>query len=185
MNKPRRNRYVAYAFLAAIALSSPGIFPANSDQLKQEENTWRAKRSERLLKPDGWFSLVGLNWLRPGKTTVGTTKDNTIQLTGNAAAHVGVFDLEGEQVQLLAPAGGFPAGLTVNGKAATAGVIREDTPLQIGTFTLVAIQRGDRFALRIKDAQAQTRLQFHGLKWFAPEEKYKGGGEVVAVHAGT
>lgn len=173
MNKPRRNKYVVFAFLAALALLSPGIFPANSDQLKQEEDAWRAKRSEGLLKPDGWFSLVGLDWLRPGKTAVGTAKDNTIQLTGNAAAHVGVFDLEGQQVKLLAPEGGFPAGLTVNGKPATAGVIGEDTPLQIGTFTLVAIQRGDRFALRIKDAQAPTRLQFHALKWFAPDEKYK------------
>ena len=173
MSKLGMNRFAVYAILAAMTLSSPRLLPANSDQLKQDEDAWRAKRSEGLVATDGWFSLVGLDWLRPGKTTVGTAKDNTIQLTGDAAAHVAVFDLEGEHVQLLPPEGGFPAGLSVNGKSAQAGVVNEETPIKIGTFTLVAIQRGDRFALRIKDAQAPTRLQFHGLKWFAPDEKYK------------
>lgn len=173
MNKLRVSKFAAYIFLAALTLSSPKLFPANSDQLKQDEDAWRAKRSERLLTPDGWFSLVGLDWLRPGKTTVGTAKDNAIQLTGDAAAHVAVFDLEEQHVQLLAPEGGFPAGLTVNGKSAQAVVVDEETPIKIGTFTLAATQRGDRFALRIKDAQASTRVQFHGLKWFAPDEKYK------------
>jgi len=73
----------------------------------------------------------------------------------------------------LPPPDGFPAGLTVGGKPAQAGPVSEDTPIKIGTFTFVAIQRGDRFALRIKDSQAPTRLQFHGLNWYAPDEKYR------------
>src|SRR5208282_4806736 len=117
---------------------------ADAGQLKQQEEAWRASRTAALLAPDGWFSLVGLDWLRPGKTTVGTAKDNTIQLAGDAAAHVGVFDLERQRVLLLPPDGGFPTGLTLDGKPAQAGVVGEDKPLKIGTFTLVAIQRGDR-----------------------------------------
>jgi len=149
------------------------LFGADAPPSKQQEEKWRADRTAGLLAPDGWFSLVGLDWLRPGKTTVGTAKDNAIQLSGDAAAHVAVFDLEGQQVKLLPPPGGFPAGLTVDGKPAQAGVVGEDNPLKIGTFTLVAIQRGDRFALRIKDAKAPTLVQFHGLNWYAPEEKYR------------
>jgi uncharacterized protein (DUF1684 family) len=86
---------------------------------------------------------------------------------------VATFNLEANQVQLLPPPGGFPAGLTASGKPAQPGPVTEETPLKIGTFTLVAIQRGDRFALRIKDSQAATRLRFHGLNWYAPEEKYR------------
>jgi uncharacterized protein (DUF1684 family) len=166
-------RWSACVLLAALVILSPRLFSADASSTKQQEEKWRADRAASLLAPDGWFSLVGLDWLRPGKTTVGTAKDNSIVLSGEAAAHVAVLDLEGQQVQLLAPAGGFPAGLTVDGRPAQAGVVGEDKPLKIGTFTLVAIRRGDRFALRIKDSQAATRLNFHGLSWYAAEEKYR------------
>ena len=104
--------------MLVVLIASLISFGADTAQSKQEEEAWRAKRTAALLAPDGWFSLVGLDWLRPGKTTVGTAIDNVIQLTGDAAAHIAVFDLEGQQVQLSPPAGGFPAGLTVNGKPA-------------------------------------------------------------------
>jgi uncharacterized protein (DUF1684 family) len=159
--------------LAMVALALPGLFAAGPAEWKQQEEVWRAERTKGLLAPDGWFSLVGLDWLQPGETSVGTAADNRIRLSGNAAAHVGVFSLQAKQVRLLPPAGGFPAGLTIDGKPAQAGPLDENKPLKIGTFTLVAIQRGDRFALRIKDSQAPTLLQFHGLKWYAPEENYK------------
>jgi uncharacterized protein (DUF1684 family) len=163
---------VAGLLLAALAIS-PRLHAADAAQWKQDEQAWRAERAKRLTTPDGWFSLVGLDWLPPGKTAVGTAADNRIQLAGDAAPHVAVFNLEGTQVLLLPPAGGFPPGLAVNGKPAQSGPVTEDTPLKIASFTLVAIRRGDRFALRVKDAQAPTLLQFHGLNWYPPDEKYR------------
>ena len=169
----RNSRLSGCMLLAALVLVPPHFFAADAPQWRQDEDAWRTKRSTGLQAPDGWFSLVGLDWLQPGKTAVGTAADNRIQLVGDAATHVGVFDLEGTQVLLLPPAEGFPSGLTIHGKPAQAGPVTEDTPLKIGTFTLVAIRRGDRFALRIKDSQAPTRLQFHGLNWYAPDEKFR------------
>lgn len=173
MGRPLARQCLAAAILVAAATILPRLLAADASQWRQDEQAWRDKRAAGLLAPDGWFSLVGLDWLPPGKTTVGAAADNRIRIAGDAPAHVGVFDLEGKQVQLLPPDGGFPAGLTIDGKPAQTGPVGEDAPLKIGSFTLVAIQRGDRFALRIKDAQAPTRLQFHGLKWYLPEEKYK------------
>jgi uncharacterized protein (DUF1684 family) len=169
-----RKQWLVPVVLAVVALPAPYLLAADATPWKQQdEEAWRAKRSANLQKPDGWFSLVGLDWLQVGKTTVGTAADNRIRLTGDAAPHVAVLDLEGTRVQLLAPEGGFPTGLTIDGKPPRAGPITEETPLKIGTFTLVAIQRGDRFALRIKDSQAPTRLQFHGLNWYAPDAKFR------------
>jgi uncharacterized protein len=159
--------------LLLLTFLSSNLSAGNAGQWKQEEQTWRTQHATGLLAPDGWFSLVGLDWLQPGETTVGTAPDNSIQLKGDSAPHIGVFNSDGKQVQLLAPSGGFPSGLTVGGLPAKAGPLSEDAPLKIGTYTLVAIQRGDRFALRIKDAQAQTRLEFHGLKWYPIEEGYR------------
>lgn len=169
-----RKAYIAiWVLLTNFIATSSIVTAADAPQWKQEEQAWREQRTAGLLKPDGWFSLVALDWLRPGETTVGTAPDNAIKLTGDAAAHIATFTLEANQVRISPPPDGFPAGLTVNGKPAQAGPVSEDTPLKIGTFTLVAIQRGDRFALRIKDSQAPTRLQFHGLNWYAPDEKYR------------
>jgi uncharacterized protein (DUF1684 family) len=163
--------------LLAIFLLLPSLsncfLAQEAGQWKQEERTWRTQRASSLLAPDGWFSLVGLDWLQPGETTVGAAPDNRIRLKGDSAPHVGIPNFDGKQVRLLAPAGGFPSRLTVGGLPAKAGALSEDAPLRIGTFTLVAIQRGDRFALRIKDSQAQTRLGFHGLRWYPAEERYR------------
>ncbi len=159
--------------LLFVALILPCIFAADRDAWLQDQQAWRLKRATGLKTDDGWFSLVGLDWLQPGKTAVGTSADNRIRLAGDAATHVAIFDVKGKQVQLLPPADGFPPGLLVNGKPAQAGIVNEETPLKIGTFTLVIIERGDRFALRIKDAQAPTRLQFHGLNWYPPEKKFR------------
>jgi uncharacterized protein len=171
--KPRASNISIRLALAILIFASPFLIAAGAIQWKQEEQTWRDQRAAGLLAPDGWFSLVALDWLRPGKTSVGTAPDNIIKLSGDAAAHVATFDLVANQVQLLPPAGGFPAGLTIDGKSVLTGPINEKMPLKIGTFTLVAIQRGDRFALRIKDSQAPTRLQFHGLNWYDAGEKYR------------
>jgi uncharacterized protein len=169
----QQGRQIASYFLVALVLVSPNLFAASGSQQRQDEQAWRTQRATNLQAPDGWFSLVGLDWLQTGKTSVGTAPDNRIPLKGAAAPHVGIFILEDKKVQLFPPAGGFPAGLTINGKPAQSGTVDEDRPLKIGTFTLVAIQRGDRFALRIKDSQAPTRLQFHGLNWYAPDDKYR------------
>jgi hypothetical protein len=38
---------------------------------------------------------------------------------------------------------------------------------------MFVIHRGDRYALRLKDSHSSTLLHFHGLKWYAPNEKYR------------
>ena len=45
--------------------------------------------------------------------------------------------------------------------------------LTVGTISIIVINRDSRFALRIKDPQAQTRLAFHGLKWYPPNAVYR------------
>jgi hypothetical protein len=109
------NRLAACMLLTAFACVSQGVFATDTAQSKQQEEEWRADRTTALLAPDGSFSLIALDWLRQGKTTVGTANDNTIQLTGNAAAHAAIFDLEGSRLSCYHRRVDFPAGLTVKG----------------------------------------------------------------------
>lgn len=40
-------------------------------------------------------------------------------------------------------------------------------------LSLVVLKRGDRFVLRIKDADSPVRTGFHGLNWYPAEPRYR------------
>jgi len=141
---------------------------------------WRAKHTAELQKPDGWLSLAGLEWLEPGDNSFGGATDNKIHLAGTQVARLGVLQLGGQTVRLVEPAGGFPPDFLVAGAPAKSQVLRVDPDndknaphLTIGTLNMYVIRRGDRFALRVKDARSQALTGFHGLKWYAPDPAYR------------
>jgi uncharacterized protein (DUF1684 family) len=42
-----------------------------------------------------------------------------------------------------------------------------------GTINFYVIRRAEDFAVRVKDSQAPTLLQFHGLTWYPPDATYR------------
>jgi uncharacterized protein (DUF1684 family) len=141
---------------------------------------WHAQHVADLLKPDGWLSLTGLEWLQPGDNSFGTAAYNKIRLAGNGAAHIGILHLEGNNVQLLPPSGGFPADLRVADAPAKAQRLpveankdRDSPHITIGTLNMYVIRREDRYALRVKDSKSPTLVGFHGLNWYDPDIKYR------------
>jgi uncharacterized protein (DUF1684 family) len=140
---------------------------------------WRAQHTADLLKPDGWLSLAGLEWLQPGDNPVGSASDNRIRLTA-APAHLAVLHLEGETVTLIPPPGGFPKKFLVAGAPAKPQPLRAEANndkvsphLTIGTLNMYVIRREPRFALRIKDSHSAAITGFHELKWYAPDAAYQ------------
>jgi hypothetical protein len=200
MNLPsshRRRARASCVFIAAIALlaivtiqgrnaiaqTSPvpapaaqAATPANAAWLN-DLAAWRAQREKEIDAPDGWLTLVALEWLKPGANSVGTANDNQIHLHVHAPDHLGVFEVTGNDVQIQPPAGGFPAELLIDGKPARAGplVVEGANPSAITWHgvTLVVLSRGDRFALRVKDAASPTRAGFHGLNWYPPDPHFR------------
>jgi len=148
---------------------------------RQDLAAWRAQREKQLAAPDGWLTLAGLEWLKPGITSVGAAPDNRIHLSAGAPGHLGLLTLSGKSpnqtLQLLAPAGGFPAELTVDGQPAREGPLAvagaKPPTMAWRGLTLAVLSRGDRFVLRIKDANSPTRTGFHGLNWYAPDPRFR------------
>jgi uncharacterized protein (DUF1684 family) len=147
--------------------------------LQKDEITWRSEHSAELLKPDGWLSLVGLEWLQPGDNSVGSAPDNKIRLP-SGPAHLAVLHLEGESVALNSPAGGFPEGFRVAGAPPKSQQLRAEPNndkvaprMTIGTLSMYVIRRENRFALRIKDAKSPSIVGFQGLKWYPPDDSYR------------
>jgi len=141
--------------------------------------TWRTEHTADLLKPDGWLSLIGLEWLQPGDNTVGAAADNKIRLP-KGPAHVALLHLEGETVTLNPPSEGFPQNFLVAGAPAKPQPLRAEPNkdkvaprMTIATFNMYVIRREARFALRIKDSQSPAITGFHGLKWFEPDIAFR------------
>jgi uncharacterized protein (DUF1684 family) len=161
------------AFLSLPALSQDAAW-------QHDLLAWRTQHVADLMKPDGWLSLAGLEWLQPGDNSFGSATDNKIHLPAGNPAHLGVLHLQGTIVTLTAPSGGFPADFLIDGKPAQAQELRTDPDsdqhnphLTIGTLNMYVIRREARFALRIKDSKSPTLTGFHGLHWYDPNAKYR------------
>src|SRR5437016_7692209 len=151
---------------------------AQTGNLESDLAAWRTQHAAELLKPDGWLSLVGLEWLQAGDNSVGSAPDNKIRLA-KGPAHLAVIHLEGDAVTLDPPAGGFPQDFLVAGAPAKRQSLRAEgnkdklaPRMIIGTLNLYVIRRENRFALRVKDAQSPSITGFHGLQWYPPNEAY-------------
>ena len=143
---------------------------------RQDLSAWRTARERELQAPDGWLTLAGLEWLKPGINTFGAAPDNSVRIHAQAPDHIGMLTVSGSTIQLLAPSGGFPPDLKIDGKPAREGTltVSDTKPSTIAWHgvTMVVLQRGSRYVLRIKDADAPTRTAFRGLHWYAPDQSY-------------
>ncbi|HUM04302.1 MAG TPA: DUF1684 domain-containing protein [Terriglobales bacterium] len=157
-----------------VASDKPSSGP---DSWRQATLKWRADRAARLQAPEGWLSLIGLEWLKEGDNSVGSAPDNRIQIA-KAPAHLAVVRLDHGAIRLQPPQGGFPKDLFVDGHPPQEQPLYADdaanpSKLKVGTLTVILIHRDERIGLRIKDLDAPGRTGFHGLRWYAPDPKYR------------
>ena len=187
--------FACVAVLAACARTSSGPTPEELAERARREakefaNTqylWRAKRIIDLNRPDGWTSLVGLHWLDPGVHRVGSDTDNGIRLA-MGPEHLGVFTVRGKQVGFVPD-----TVVVVDGKPRMGtSSLRVDSDPQ-GPSTLVfdggkglasVIERGGRLALRVKHADAESRLKFAGLQYWLGGRDWQVPAKFIAHPAG-
>ncbi|MBP8098030.1 MAG: DUF1684 domain-containing protein [Arenimonas sp.] len=141
---------------------------------------WRAKRVQTLTKPDGWLSLVGMHWLEVGNTRVGAAADNGTRLAVGPP-HLGVLKLRRDGTITFDPEQG--AEVAIDGKPAVAAtrLIADGDPTAAqsvvsfnkGDASFVVINRGDRFALRVRDALAPSRSNFPGIRYFDIDPSFR------------
>lgn len=175
-----RLRLAIFGTLSVVLLlvtAVPGVRAGSRPAWQSNLLAWRAARAQGLAAPNGWLTLVALDWIEPGENSFGAAANNRIALPGATAAHLGVLELNGNAVRLLPPPGGFPSALRVDGRPAQAIVLTGDEmhphALTDGTLTFFVIHRGARYALRVKDAQAPTRVHFRGLHWYPPNPHFR------------
>jgi uncharacterized protein (DUF1684 family) len=152
-------RIVAFAFTIFVITTTraAGQQPTTDTLTYEDElNAWHARRLAGLKRPQGWLSLVALDWLQEGRNTIES---------------VGTITLDGESLALdVLPA----VKATVRGKEFTSGLLQaERDRVEIGSRAFTIIKRGDRFALRMWDSTAQTLQSFTGIERFPISRRWR------------
>ena len=147
-----------------VSVLAAAASPAQDSTYPASVERWRADHERELRADDGWLTVVGLEWLKPGANRAGSGAGMDVRLPAGAAANLGVFRLEGARVR-FEPAPGVR--VAIGGKPASAQWLRPNADvLTTGSLALFIIERGGRFAVRIKDWDSEARRGFAGETWF-------------------
>ena len=152
------------ASIAGVQAMSANVEESKPSTYEGQIEQWRAQRLARLKGPSGWLTLIGLHWLKDGKNTVGTAKDNDIGLA-NGPAHVGTIMLAKGKATIELDA---RSGATIDGKQDKKADLLDDThekptTIAAGSVSFYMIDRDGKKGLRVKDSEADARKRFTGI----------------------
>ncbi|HSK09200.1 MAG TPA: DUF1684 domain-containing protein [Vicinamibacterales bacterium] len=156
---------VFFPVLLLLLVLSPAP-SAQDDPYRADVERWRAREEAGLRADNGWLTVVGLAWLRPGANLAGRGPAAAVPLPASGPERLGIFHLEGDRVRFepLHP------GVRVNGEQAREAAIRVDADgsadtISAGSLTLLVIKRGDRVGVRVRDRDSERRRTFQGRQW--------------------
>ena len=169
-------------FAAAACGGEPPPLPAvdvavHGDSIDQ----FHLARQRAIYGPTGWATLVGLWWLKPGETTIGSDLENTVALPRDRSPNnLGTVWILQDSARFVAARGAMVFADTMT---APVGEIRlhsdyepQATVLRSGSLVIGYIVREDRgvfrHALRIKDTLHAARVA-PPLRYFPTDIKWR------------
>ncbi|NIS83524.1 MAG: DUF1684 domain-containing protein [Anaerolineales bacterium] len=146
------------------------------DSYHQTIEDWRQKMDDALREENSWLALAGLYWLHEGANTFGSATSNAFVLPeGSAPEHVGTITLHNQEITLDVAASG---SVRIDGDGITHAKLEPDsagspTFIHLGRLTMVAIQRGERYGIRLWDKRRPQRKSFPGRIWYPIQDHYR------------
>jgi uncharacterized protein (DUF1684 family) len=174
------------ALLPWLATASETARDETASSHEQQVLEWRANRDTGLRKENGWLSLVGLEWLKPGMNSLGSGAGNSAHIPGQLE-YWGEIELT-ENGMVFRPAPG--SGVQVDGATVREAVLLADnseaapTVVSHGTTSFHVIFR-ESYGLRISDSQAPARLEFKGVENYDIQQQWLVKGRFIPAETGT
>ncbi|MEA1784838.1 DUF1684 domain-containing protein [Arenibacter sp. GZD96] len=139
-----------------------------------ELQDWQNERFKSLKAKDGWLNLAGLYWLNEGENTIGADSTNTIQLpAGKSDDFVGTYTVEnGKIIFTVNPT----SVVTQNNEAVVVVPIfpaEKAVILEHKNIAWFVIQRGEKFAIRLRDYDSELAKNFSGVATYPFKEQWK------------
>ncbi|MGE5373467.1 MAG: DUF1684 domain-containing protein [Bacteroidota bacterium] len=140
----------------------------NNEEYIQSITKWRQEMDANLRRENGWLALAGLYWLRVGTNLIGSDPASDIFLPKRAAARLGTFEFDGNNVTLKVEDG---TPVEVNGTPATNILLdadQEDVPsfITFDDVRMVVVRRSKGVGIRVWDNQREQRRIFPSRQWY-------------------
>jgi uncharacterized protein (DUF1684 family) len=183
MNLTYRNVVIALVLTLCAQPAMAGD-PGDTAYVEQMEQ-WRQARHERLADPDGWMTLVGMEWLSQGENRVGSAEDSDARIPGGPE-NWGTIYLAGDELRFVPVAGN---DVTVDGEQAVEAKLVADsqgkpTVVRSGDLSFYVIHR-ESYALRVKDRKAPNLLAFTHMPAYDIDTDWRIEGQVVSAEEGA
>jgi len=148
---------------------------APSAEYRQQIESWRRDREERLLSDTGWLTLVGLFWLETGESRFGSDPSCELVFPEPAPPVAGTLVYDGAEVRLRAEPG---VELLIDGEPTTGKALADDSSgsaevVWLDRLNFQIIARGGRHAVRLKDPESRVRREFGGLEFYPIDAAYE------------
>lgn len=157
-----KSRSLEFSLVVVALLLLPSLHTMAQSNLKATDSyetqiqAWHDRRVEGLTRPVGWLSLVALDWLNEGRTSV--QGFGTVTLRNDTLLFEAFADVKA----------------TMRGAPFTSGIVRAETDrLEAGSRVFTVIRRGGRTALRIWDRNAETLRSFKGIARFPVSRRWR------------
>lgn len=134
--------------------------------------SWRESRETRLKAESGWLTVVGLDWLKEGKNTVGAAFGSDVRLPSGGPKKMGTITRNGKKARFTFS---HAEGVLVDGEKVqkekayklNSDADDEYTAITYDEVKFYIIDRKNGLGVRIKDQNAKARKKFKGLNWYS------------------
>ncbi len=167
--------------LAACDREPPALPPVDVAVHRDSIDRWHEFRQRAVYGPTGWATLLGLWWINPGETTIGSDSSNTVVLPRTSApARFGSVFVSDDSAWFVSGRGvSFTVdttGATHTRTRLTSDLEPRSTIVRSGSLIMQYIVREDRrvfkHAVRIKDTLNAARVAAP-LRYFPTDIKWR------------
>ena len=155
-------------------------------------NQWRDSVEERLRRDNGWLTLAGRFFMKPGVNTFGTASTNDIvfppELKGTGPDTIGTINVDiAKKIVTLKLNDGV--AMTSEGKSFTGERALQYDPakrdwVSLGRISMHVIERDGRYVLRLADNESLVRKNFPGRVWYDVNPAFKVNAKFVPYPPG-
>ncbi len=167
--------WIAAALLVCLGSGSGCSRAPKDEAYVREVQEWHQRRIERLKQPDGWLSLVGLFWMKPGENRFGSDPSNDLVFPAKAPEFIGSYFVQDSIITVRVREGVPVRSGDSLVREMQVQTDRDGSPtiLRLGTLSWYVIERGGKYAVRLKDSESPARLGFTGIDRFPIDARWR------------
>ncbi|RMF00320.1 MAG: DUF1684 domain-containing protein [Bacteroidetes bacterium] len=145
----------------------PGALPSDYEAQIRD---WQQAQQASLSAPQGWNSLIGLYWLKPGENRCGSGPDMDILLPPGHPAWAATYTLEAGKLSCM-----------LNPAAEVQWLEPEHCSMQSGSLIWHVIERGGRQGVRLRDTLRPARIRLRPRSYFPIRADYRVCAQVLPI----